>query len=49
MVPPPIQNALGVCNQITLLIQYYINSSMITVLKVFDAPVQISYIFLSHY
>ena len=45
MVPPPSQNNLGVCNQITLLIQYCINSRLVTTIKINDAPIQISYIF----
>ena len=44
IVPPPSQNTLGVCNQITFLIQYYINSRLVTLLKVIDAPIQVSYI-----
>ena len=43
--PPPSQNTLVVCNQITLLILYYIRSRPITLLKVIDAPIQISDIF----
>ena len=36
---------MGVCNQINLLILYYINSRMKTILKVTDALVQVSDIF----
>ena len=42
MVPPPNQNTVGVCNQITLLILYYISSRLVTLLKVIDAPIQVS-------
>ena len=45
MVPTPSENTLGVCNQISLFIQYYINSRLVTVIKEIDAPIQISYIF----
>ena len=45
-VPPPSQDTVGVCNQITLLIHYYINSRLITLFKVTDAPIQVSDIFL---
>jgi hypothetical protein len=46
--PPPNQNIVGVCNHITLLILYYISSSSVTLLKVIDAPVQMSDNFLSY-
>ena len=39
---------MGVCNQITLLILYYISSRLVTLLKVTDAPMQVSDIFLSY-
>ena len=45
MVPPPIQNTVGICNQITLLILYYISSGLLTLFKVTDAPTQVSDIF----
>ena len=45
MVPPPSQNTVGVCNQITFLILYYISSRLVTHLKVIDAPIQVPYIF----
>ena len=45
MVPPPAQNTVGVCNQITLLILYYIISRLVTLLKITDDPVQVSDIF----
>jgi len=45
MVPPPNQDTVGVCNQITLLILYYTDSRPITVFKVTDAPIQDSDIF----
>jgi hypothetical protein len=38
MVPLPSQNIVGVCNQITLLILYYVSSRVVTLLKVTDAP-----------
>ena len=41
IVLPPSHNALGVCNQITLLIDYYISSRLVTLLEVTDAPIQI--------
>jgi len=47
MVPPPSQNTVGVCNQITLLILYYGISWLVTLLTVNDAPIQVPYIFLS--
>ena len=42
MIPPPSQNTVGVCNQITLLILYYISSRVVTLLDVTDAPIQVS-------
>ena len=39
MVPPPSQNSVGVCKQITLLILYYISSRLVNLLKVIDAPI----------
>jgi hypothetical protein len=42
MVPPTGQYIVGVCNQITLLICYYINPRLVTLLKVSDATVQVS-------
>ena len=36
---------VGVCNQITLLILYYIRSRHVTLLKIIDAPIQVSDIF----
>jgi len=45
MVPPPSQNIVGVCNQITLLIPYYISSRPVTLLKISDAPIKVSDIF----
>jgi len=41
MVPPPSQNTVEVCNQITLLI-LYIGSTLLTLLKVTDATIQFS-------
>jgi hypothetical protein len=34
ITPPPSHDTVGVCNQITLLILYYIISGMVTLLKV---------------
>jgi len=45
MVPPPSQTTVGVCNQITLPILYYISSRLVTILKVIDAPKQVPVIF----
>jgi hypothetical protein len=39
MVARPSQNTAGVCNQIILLILYYISSRLVTLLKVNNAPV----------
>jgi len=33
MIPPPSQNNVGVCNQITLLILYSISSRLVTLLE----------------
>jgi len=44
-VPPPSQNTVGICNQITLLILYYISSRLVTLFEVTDAPTQVSDIF----
>ena len=33
---------MGVCNQITLLILYYISSRLVTILKLNDAPTHVS-------
>ena len=43
--PPPSQNTVGACDQITCHILYYISSTLVTLLKVTDAPRQVSYIF----
>ena len=45
MVPPPSQNTVTVCNQITLPVLYYISSRLVTLLKVADAPIWVSVIF----
>ena len=45
IVPPPSQNTVGACDQITCLILYYISSRLVTLLKVTDAPIQVPYIF----
>jgi hypothetical protein len=42
MFPPPSQNTVGVCKQITLLILYTIIAGLVTLLKVIDAPVKVS-------
>ena len=42
MIPPPRQNNVAVCNQITFLIIYYISFGFITLLKVIDAPIKTS-------
>ena len=47
MVPTPNQNTVGIYNQITLLILYYISSRLVTLLKVTDAPVQVPNFFIS--
>jgi len=47
MVSPPNQNTVGVCNQITLLILYYISSRMVTILKINDDPIQVSDIYIA--
>ena len=45
IVPPPSQNTVAACDQITCLILYYISSGLVTLLKVTDAPIQVPYIF----
>jgi hypothetical protein len=45
IVPPPSQNTVGVCNQITVVILHYISSRLITLLKVIDAPLKFPNIF----
>jgi hypothetical protein len=45
MVPPPGQNIVAICIQITLLILYDISSRLVTFLKIIDAPIQVSDIF----
>jgi len=45
MVPPPSQNTVGVCNQITLFILYYISSRLITLLKIIAVLIQVPNIF----
>jgi len=45
MAPPSSHNTVWVCNPITLLMFYYISSRLVTLLKVADAPIQVSYIF----
>jgi hypothetical protein len=46
MVPPPSQNTVGLCNQITLLVLYCISSRLVMLLKITEAPLQVSDIFL---
>jgi len=36
---------LGICNQITLVILYYMSSRLVSLLKVIDAPIQVPNIF----
>jgi hypothetical protein len=45
MVPPPNQYTVGVCNQITFLIAYYIISRLASILKVIAAPTHVCDIF----
>jgi hypothetical protein len=45
MVSPPSQNTVGVWNQITLLILYYIISRLVTLLTVTDTPIYVPDIF----
>jgi len=42
MISPPTQNTVGVCNQTTVFIPYSISSRLVTLLKIVDAPVQVS-------
>src|SRR5215470_13183680 len=42
MIPPPSQNTVGVCNQVTLLILYYFSSRLVPPLKRNDTPIQVS-------
>jgi len=42
MVPPPSQNTVADCKQITLFILYYISSKLLTLLKINDVPTQVS-------
>ena len=46
MIPPSTQNAVGVCNQVTLLILYYISSRLVTLLEGTDALIQVRNIFI---
>jgi len=41
IVPPPSQYTVGVCNQITILILYYISSRLVTLLKAIDSPIKV--------
>jgi len=40
MFPSPSHSSVGVCNQITLLFQYYISSRLVTLLKAMDVPLR---------
>jgi len=44
-IPPLSHNTVGVCNQTILFIPYYISSSLVTFLKILDAPTRVSDIF----
>jgi hypothetical protein len=46
MIPSPSENTMRVCNQITLLILYYISSRLVTLLKITDAPIEVSDMFV---
>ena len=41
MGPPIIQNTVGVCKQIIIIILYYISSRLLTFLNFIDAPIQV--------
>jgi len=45
IIPPPSQNTVGVCNQISLLIFYYISSRLVTFLKIIVTSLQVSDVF----
>ena len=49
MVPTPSQYTVGVCNQITFLILYYISSRLVILLKINDTPTQVPNIFFLSY
>ena len=40
--PLPSHNTVGVCHQVTFLILHYITSRLVPLLKVIDAPIQVS-------
>jgi hypothetical protein len=42
MVPPPSQNTVVVCKQMPLHIPYYISSWLVTLIKISDAPIQVT-------
>jgi len=46
MIPPPTQNTVGICNQITFLVLYYISSRLVPLRKFIDAPIQVPNIFI---
>ena len=43
--PSPSQYTVAVCNQINLLIPYYMSGRLVTLLKIIDAPLKASDIF----
>jgi len=45
MFPPPNQNTLGLCNQITRLVLYYISSRLVTLPEIINVPIEVSDIF----
>jgi len=45
MFPPPSQNTVVVCNQITFVALYYISYRLVTFLKVIDAPIPVLNVF----
>ena len=49
MFPLASHSTVGVCNQITLLIPYYISSRLVTLPKIIDAPIQVSDIYYYYY
>jgi len=46
MVPSLNQNTVGVCNQITLLILYYVSYRLVTLFKIIVVSLQVPNIFL---
>src|SRR5215469_5778896 len=41
IVPPPRHNTVGVCNQISFLVLYYNSSSLVPLLEIINAPIQV--------